>query len=220
MTFLSEDSTYVVGILCLIAGAFIMALRHTQRGKYLYWAIGAAGLGGVIFVVEQVWVTDNERIEQVVYDLRQAVLDSNPEGVLTHLTEDVEYVQNGTPLSGSATRALIKANLSSAKFEFVHINNLQISSGRQTRRGKAEFSVYAKGSLETSLAQVNVGTANSMWSLGFEEASPGAWKVNRITPVSLPNGSISVPRSFSGRDGTDSEQQPRPRQFKGIAGGR
>ena len=31
----------------------------------------------------------------------------------------------------------------------------------------------------------SVGTANSTWSLGFQETEPGVWKVNRITPVSM-----------------------------------
>jgi hypothetical protein len=100
-------------------------------------------------------------------------------------------------LSGETTRSLIQANLSRASFDFLHISDLQVSAGRKTRRGKAEFRVYAKGTLQTPLATYNMGTANSTWSLGFQESAPGVWKVNRITPMSLPQGTISVPRGGS-----------------------
>ena len=195
MTTLAEDPTNLVIALGLLAGAFLVALKVTQQAKYLFWAIGMLGLILAAVVIEQVWVTDNERIEHVVYTLRRAVLASDAEAVLAHLTPDVEYVQQGSILSGEATRGLIRANLASSTFDFVHINDLQTSAGRQTRRGVAEFRVYAKGTLHTSLVTYNVGTANSIWSLGFQETAPGVWKVNRITPVSVPDGAIAVPSS-------------------------
>jgi len=197
MTFLSEDPTYLAGFLVLVAGAFLMALKVTQQGKYLVWALTAMGLAVAVVVIERLWVTDNERIERVVYELRRAVLAANPEDVLTQLTPDVEYVQDGISLSGEATRGLIRANLANAALDFVHIQDLQTSAGRQTRRGKAEFRVYAKGTLRTSMVTYNVGTANSTWSLGFQETEPGVWKVNRITPVSMTEGAVLIPRSPS-----------------------
>jgi hypothetical protein len=197
MTFLSEDPTYLAGLLVLVAGAFLMALKVTQQGKYLAWALTALGLAVAVVVIERLWVTDNERIESVVYELRRAVLAANPEDVLAQLTPDVGYVQDGISLSGEATRGLIRDNLANAAFEFVHIQDLQTSAGRQTRRGKAEFRVDAKGTLRTSMLTCNVGTANSTWSLGFQETEPGVWKVNRITPVSMTEGTVLIPRSPS-----------------------
>ena len=44
MTFLSEDPTYVAGALGVLAGAFLIALRVTQQGKYLIWALSVAGI--------------------------------------------------------------------------------------------------------------------------------------------------------------------------------
>jgi ketosteroid isomerase-like protein len=148
-----------------------------------------------VLLVERFWITDNERIERVVYDLKRAVLASDAEAVLKHLTPDVQYVQHGTALPGGATRELIRNNLSNATFDFVYIRELQTSAGRQTRRGKAEFRIYAKGRLHTALQDYDVGTADSTWSLGFQETAPGIWKVNRITPVSVPEGirNISSP---------------------------
>ena len=51
-------------------------------------------------VIERFWVTDNERIEGVVYALKRAVLAANPDDVLAQLTPDVEYVQDGSSLFG------------------------------------------------------------------------------------------------------------------------
>jgi len=197
MTFLSEDPTYLAGSLILVGVAFLMALKVTQEGKYLVWALTALGLAIVAVVIERMWVTDNERIERVVYELRRAVLAANPDAVLVHLTPDVEYVQDGMLLSGEETRELIRTNLANAAFDFIHVQDLQTSAGRQTRRGKAEFRIYAKGTLQISLATYNVGTANSTWSLGFQETKPGVWKVNRITPVSMTQGMALIPRSSS-----------------------
>jgi ketosteroid isomerase-like protein len=205
MTFLSEDSTYLVGGLGIMAGAFLIALRVTQQGKYLVWALTALGFAALALVFEQLWVTEVERIERVVYDLRRAVLASDVGGVLKHLTPDVQYVTDGAALPGGATRELIRVNLANSVFDLVHISELQISAGRQTRRGTAAFRVFAKGTLKTSLATYNVGTANSTWSLGFQETEPGVWKVNRITPVSVPEGVLAVPSRGSTRaDGEDS----------------
>ena len=195
MTFLSEDPTYLAGFFLLAAGVCLMMLKVTQQGKYLVWASTTLGLALTVVVIERLWVTDNERIENVVYELRQAVLEAKPEDVLAHLTPDVEYIRDDTTISGDATRELIRANLANASFEFVHIQDLQTSAGRQTRRGKAEFRIYAKGTLRTPLANYMLGTANSTWSLGFQETEPGVWKVNRITPVAMAEGMALVPQS-------------------------
>ena len=197
MTILSEDPSFLMVVLVLVAGAFLIALKITQQAKYLLWALGTLGVAAVVLIVEMVWVTDAERIEQVVYDLRRAVLASDAERVLAHLTPDVEYGQGGSYISGETTRELIRSNLAHATFDFVHINDLQVSAGSKTRRGKAEFHVYAKGTLRMSLGSYNVGTANSTWSLGFQETEPGVWKVNRITPISIPEGAIHVPANYA-----------------------
>jgi|SRR5208337_109653 len=110
MTFLSEDLTYLAGFLILAGVAFLMALKVTQQGKHLVWALTALGLAVAVVVIERMWVTHNERIESVVYELRQAVLAANPEDVLAQLTPDVEYVQDEISLSGEAPRGLIGRN--------------------------------------------------------------------------------------------------------------
>jgi hypothetical protein len=189
MEFLFEDPTYLAGGLGILAVAFLIAMRVTQQGRYLIWALAALGLAGAVLVIEHFWVTDAERIERVVYDLRDAVAVSDAERVLTHLTPDVEFVQQGhTTSSGEATRAYIRTLLANTKFDFVRLTHLKAEASRLSRLGSAEFRVIAGGSMEGSSVTYNFGTTNSDWSLGFEEVSPGVWKVNRITPTRPPSG--------------------------------
>lgn len=192
MTNLSEDPTYLAGILLLIAGVFLVALNITQQGKYLVRAGAMLGLALVVVAVEWFWVTDSERIEQVVYALRQAVLNSDAEGVLAQMAPNVQYLHADTALSEDATRTMIKNTLSQAEFEFVWISDLQISVGQQSRRGQAEFRVSTRGRRHVSAGMVEAGTAVTTWSLGFQETAPGIWKVSRISPVSMPAGALGL----------------------------
>jgi ketosteroid isomerase-like protein len=213
MTNLSEDPTYLAGCLLLFAGVFLVALNITQQGKYLVRAGIMLGLALVVVAVEWFWVTDNERIEQVVYALRQSVQNSDAAGVLNQMAPNVQYLQADTALSEDATRAMIKSTLSHAEFEFVRISDLQISVGQQSRRGQAEFRVFTRGRLNSSPGMTELGTAVTTWSLGFQETDPGVWKVSRISPVSMPAGVINL---HGGRAVRDDES---PFDFSGKTGG-
>ena len=106
MIYLSEDPTYLAGGLFLLAGLFAVALKVTQQGKYLVRAGIAVALALVVIVVEWVWVTDNERIENVVYAVRAAVLKSDVDGVLALLAPDVLYSRGrGGALARRDTRS-------------------------------------------------------------------------------------------------------------------
>src|SRR5271166_2576052 len=124
MTYLSEDPTFLVVALLLLAGASGIALKVTQQGKYLLGAAVAVALALMVILVEWMWVTDNERIENVVYDVRMAVLNSDPDGVLVHLAPNVVYSDSHTDTSrtSEATRELIRANVSNIHLEFARIS--------------------------------------------------------------------------------------------------
>ncbi len=192
MEFLSEDPTYLVGGLGVVAAAFLVLLKATQQGKYLLRALVAIGLALGVLGVERLWVTDNERIENAVYSLAKSVEKSDSDGALAQMTDDVQYNNGGNSMPSLVTRAFVKSAIDNAKFDFLRITRLTTSAGGQTRRGRAEFQVVASGSFQR-YNQLNFGTANSTWSLGFKETSPGVWKVNRITPVSLPGGQGVLP---------------------------
>ena len=126
----------------------LLALKSTQQGKYLVWGLAATAAAGLVIVVEQVWVTDDERIEYVVQDLRNALLAGDADALLARMTPDVQYVQEGETLSGAATQNLIRTSVANSKFETVRVYGLQTSVGRQSRRGKAEFKVFVQGSVQ------------------------------------------------------------------------
>lgn len=187
MSMFSEDPTLPVGALLMAAACCFVALRARQEGKYLVWGASALALAGAVLAVEWFWVTDEERIEGVVQDVRRALLASDAQGILAHLTPDVKYVLAGSSVEPEATRAMIAGALSGAKFDLVRIREFQASAGRRTRRGKAEFKVFARGSIQGPLGFGGLsGASDSAWSLGFEETKPGVWKINRITPISTP----------------------------------
>jgi hypothetical protein len=219
MTYLSEDPTYLAALFLILAGAFLVALKVTQQGKYLVRAGIVLGLGLVVLVIDWLWVTDNERIEHVVYDLRRAVANSDADGVISHLAPNVQYLQGDTALSADATRALIRVNLSRFHFDFVRISDLHASAMQQARRGTAEFRVFTRGSLSPSPGAANTGTNVTAWSLGFQETEPGVWKVNRISPISIPQQVLAYPRGLPESDDShpgynDAIHFPRPRPMR------
>ena len=186
MELLSEDATYLAGGLGILAMILLVALRVTQQGKFLIWAGAALSLAALLVLVEYLWVTDTERIEQVVYDLRGAVAASNVPAVFALLAPDVQFVQKGQNISGDETRSYIKNNLDKAKFDFVRITKLEANAGRQSGRGSALFRILASGSYQVGSVDFNFGTTNLDFSLGFRELSPKVWRVDRITLTRAP----------------------------------
>jgi hypothetical protein len=186
MTLLSEDPTYLaVGLLILVV-SFVTALRVTQQGKYLVLACVSCALAVLTVTVEQLWVTDDERIEKVVYDLGDAVRQSNPDAVLTHLAPNVQYSKEDTALSPDDTRKLVRTNIGLFHFDLLRIGHLRTHVSEQSRRGTAEFQVIARAASNRATGIVDSGSAITSWSLGFQETGPGVWKVSRISPVSIP----------------------------------
>jgi hypothetical protein len=202
MYYLSEDPTYLAGSFLLLAGVFLIALKTTQQGKYLLAAATALVLALGVVIVEWTWVTDNERIEKVVYDVRAAVLNGNADGVLAHLAPNVMFQRGDTVYTSDATRALIRANVSNIRLEFAQISELRTSVGQQTRKGIAEFRLFTRGSLRATSNLSEGVTTMTAWSLGFQETEPGVWKINRISPSSIPTGILGMPGGFMPSDGS------------------
>ena len=194
MEFLSEDPTYLAGGLAVLAGAFLIALKITQQGKFLVWAVAALGAALMVLLVEWLWVTDNERIEQTVYGLARAVAASDVPRTMTYLDGDVRYVRGTLSMPASLTRKMIEDRVANARFDFLRVSHLRANAGGQSRRGTAEFRILCSGSIDWAGNALNFGSTNSAWSLGLRETSPGVWKVNRITPVEVPRGENVLPR--------------------------
>lgn len=214
MEFLSDDPTYVAGGLGLVAAALLIATKLTQQGKYLIGAGVALALALAVVGVERVWVTDNERVEATVYALGRAVAARDVPGVLELLTPDVQYVSRGNTTPSPATRRMIEQLVRDSEFDFLHVSHLKASAGGQSRRGQAEFLVRCSGSIHTSYGTQNFAATNTTWSLGLRETSPGVWKVNRITPVSLPGRQSILPA------GLRFQVAPPPTQSQALTSGR
>jgi hypothetical protein len=185
MEYLSEDPWPLAGALGLVALGFLVALMITQQGKHLVRAGIALGLALAVIGIERVWVTDNERIEAVVYDLARAVGASDPAPIEAHLAPDFEEAGE------SVRRAVIRASLPNIKFDFIRVSKLRVNAGAQTRLGTADFTVHAGGMASVPLFGSHAFAtppSGTDWSLGFREAAPGQWKVTRITPTRLPRG--------------------------------
>ncbi len=207
MTWLSENPWPLAGTFGVVALACLIALRITQQGKYLVWAGGALGLALLVIVIEQLWVTDAERVEAVVYDLGRAVRRSDADAVLAHLTPDVTLTQQGATFGGdqlrlvrkvlpranpdmaNPARAAIRLTLKNTQFDFVSISHMEASVGKLSRQGKADFRVTTAGSFESSGVRFNFATdaSGTDWSLGFREEN-GRWLVDSITATRLPRG--------------------------------
>jgi hypothetical protein len=196
MYYLIEDPSYVLIALGLMALGFLLALKVTQQGKYLVWAGGLLGLAAAIFGFEQYWVTDAERVETVVYDLARAVEASDVDRIKSHLDDRVTVGMRDRTIDGSIPMRLVFPLLRRTHFDFVRVSQLATSAGRQTKLGKAEFKVSATGTLDESGSPVPLATTGTEWSLGFREASPGVWKVTRITAIRVPG---QVARALFGR---------------------
>ena len=100
--FVAENPWYLVAILGLVAAGFLVALRTTQDGRYLIRALVTLGVAGVLIVVDQLWVTDAERVEWVVRDLADAVARSDADAALALMDEHVTFSGCGaTPTARS-----------------------------------------------------------------------------------------------------------------------
>lgn len=193
MYYLNDDPTYLLAALGIAALGCLIALQVTQQGKFLYWAGGLVVAALLCFGVERYWVTDAERIEGVVYDLAKAVEASDVGRIEGHLEPNATLTRRSQSEGIIPIGALLPM-LKTVRFDFVRISHLATEAGAQTRRGSAEFKVMASGTAVQGIGDLNFGAVASEWSLGLREASPGVWKINRITGINLPNYVTSVIR--------------------------
>lgn len=188
--YIAEDPWPSVVICSVLAAAFLLALKLTQQGKYLYFSLAAVAVGVLLFGIERVWVTEVERIEQVIYDLAGEVKTCDAKAVIRRFTPDVVIVQDThVVLEGQALRAFVLANINpmALRFDSLSVRGLECAVSSSSGRGSAEFRVLASGVATNAMSPSNLFDL-SEWSLGLELDEKGEWKVNRITPTKLPPG--------------------------------
>jgi hypothetical protein len=203
MYYLAEDPWPILYVLGGLAVVCLIALRVTQQGKFLIGAGLALALALAFFGIERVWVTDNERIEEVVYGLARAVAAADGEKAADYLAPEAIVELGGpepTSLFGRGvfrfigrfmghrlTREELRDSLKDLKFDYLRITRLETNAGAMTRLGRADFVAHAMGEVHAPTFLTFATPANgSAWSLGFREVEPGVWKITRISPVFRP----------------------------------
>jgi hypothetical protein len=192
MEYLSEDPTYLAGGLGVLAVVFLIVLKVSQQGKYLIYAGVAGLLALLVLLVERVWVTENERIEAVVYALADAVGRSEGDEAASYIDPSC-VVEPGdragrmaamvyVGFGGQKPREWLKANLGNIKFDWLRIARLEAKAGSLSGRGSADFVVHTMGQRKEPFAGFATPPSGMGWSLGFREVSPHEWKVTRISP--------------------------------------
>lgn len=192
MSYLSDDPTYPVVFLGLAAVGCLVMLKVTQQGKYLISA-------GVVLLVllgwmgiERAWVTDHERIEDVIYRLAAAVEASNADLAADFLTPDcvlepsndtnnivMSYVANHFG-RGAVTRERLNEFLPQFTFDWVKVVRMETHVSPISRLGTADCVVHAMAMGKSPT--LSTPPAGMGWSFGLVEVSPKVWKVSRISP--------------------------------------
>lgn len=183
--YVAENPWYLVAILGFVAAAFLITLRATQDGRYLVRALVALGLAGALIVVDQVWVTEAERVERVIRDLADAVARSDGDATMALMDQHVAFSIRSNTLGEELDLPSFAELLGQVQFDFVRVSRLTATAGAQTGRGQAEFKVTASGAIRQGGSLRNF-MGNSEWSIGLRRLPSGAWKINRITAVELP----------------------------------
>ena len=184
MYYLTDDPTILAVSLGVAAILCLVALRFTQRGKFFVWALAFGLSAGMLVLFERLWVTDNERVEAVVYELKDAVARSDSDAVFALMTPDIVLEPRFPGGRGLLAREFIRSQLSQTKFDFLALQRLTVEVGHQSRRGSAQFEIVGSGSWQSYNWATRPGDAQ--WSVGVQEQPDKSWKINRLTAVRLP----------------------------------
>lgn len=192
----------VFGVL-LAAVVFCALFLMNQNGRHLMRGLGLIGIALILLGIDYLWTTDRERIAGTISAMVQAVKRNDEAELRKHLTPSAVYVQNGLPagvgFESPLGRTLLKQALDQMRFDLLTVKDLQISAGKKTLRGKADFSVMATGTWLPPMggSAINFPPTPTSWSLGLSKQDDGRWLVDRITPTRLP-GEIDTRANMPG----------------------
>jgi len=196
MEFLSDDPTYPAIVLGVMAAVFLVLLKITQQGKHLILAGVSIALLGLLLLIEWLWVTETERIEDVIYGLAAAVQASDADKAADFLAPECELEQ--TPdrgnlvvrivtsrFLGPITRDRLRQELDNYTFEYLRVARLQANASMISGRGTAECVIHVSAQRLEPTAFYMTPPNGMGWSFGLRETEPHVWKVTRITPGRL-----------------------------------
>ena len=183
--YVAENPWYLVAVIGVVAAGFLLAARVTQDGRHFVRGMVALGVAAALIVVDQLWVTEAERVAGVVRALARAVARSDGPAALALMDEHVTFSMRSNTFGEELVLSSVAELLRQVKFDFVRISRLMATAGAQTHRGQAEFKVTTAGSIEQG-SSMRAFAGYSEWSLGFRKVASGEWKINRVTAVELP----------------------------------
>lgn len=183
MTWLSENPWPLAGGCVVLTAVFLVMLKLTTQGRFLVFAGVALAMAGVVLLVEHFWTTDRERIAGVLYDMADAVEQSEFDRLEAHLSSEFR-----TP-GGMITMAMMRGTLEHLDFEFIRLSKVTIEAGRLTGRGKADFLAQAAWEEPASIGRPDLNATPPPgvgFSVGFRREPDGEWTVTRIDVISAP----------------------------------
>ncbi|MDX2035234.1 MAG: hypothetical protein SFX72_01185 [Isosphaeraceae bacterium] len=208
--YVSEDPWPISAFLAALAFVFLVLLRTRQDGRDFLRMLACLAMIGILLIVERVWVTENERVEQVVAELIDALSHSDGDRAAALFAPEITIGVSRDSQRLDLDRNAFRALLSTITFDWLRISRLTTHAGAQTRQGSAEFRVSAGGSARSPLGvQLNFATPRSDWSLGLRKFQDGGWKITRITPISVPFPAEHAIKSFISRISQGSSEAPR-----------
>ena len=125
---------------------------------------------------------------------RVAVQRNDIETLRGQLAPNAVYLQSGqgagVEFQSPLGNTLLRDAIDQMKFDFLSVRELNVSAGRQTKRGKADFQVLCAGTWlpKAGGSALNFPPTSSSWSFGLQQRKDGSWLVDRITPTQLPGG--------------------------------
>ncbi len=186
MTWIAENPWPLAGSCFVLAFGFLIAVRLTQQGKYLMRSGIAAALGATILLIEFVWDTDVERIERVIREVARAVQAGDAETISSYLVPAPYQIDGNIPNARAAMMSV--GNV--FEFKTIKIRSPQITAGRLTGRGKADFYAFAAWEETTRMGESDFNATpppGIQFSVGFERTDQNEWKIYRIEIVDAPS---------------------------------
>lgn len=137
MSWLFEDPTTLIVVGVLIEALLAVALVNSRQGKLIFAMLGVLALVLIGVIVEQLVVTDYERIEAALDGTARALRNNDVEGVLARIAPEA-----------AGMRKTVEATLGRAHVTDAHVKDLSVRFNRLASppTARAEFIGNVKGS--------------------------------------------------------------------------
>ncbi len=134
--YVAENPWYLVAVIGVIAAGFLLAARVTADGRHFARGMVALGVAAVLILVDQLWVTEAERVAGVVRELARAVARSDGPAALALMDDHVTFSMRSNIFGEELVLDSVAELLRQVKFDFVRISRLAATAGRRRTGGR------------------------------------------------------------------------------------